>query len=574
MEFNISKREREVLLLISRGYSAREIAGELFISEETVKTHRKSLLFKLKARNSADDLVEPVLGFSLENSYIGKDIPPALVDFLAHYKEQIGYAIKEQIKSDEKILVKWEFLSDVKNLKDYENCEIWPKYFSRSPMLTTTWDQNRYYNHLCPYDTQSPAGYDNHVPAGCVAVAMAQVMKYFNYPTQGTSSHGYDDPPNIPEAYGWQEANFGTTTYQWSSMPNTLNGYNNAIATLIYHCGVSVNMDYGYEGSGTSTSETVYALEHYFDYSTSADYKKNKDFTNSAWDDLLRNNLRNYQSVIYRGAASPGTGGHAFVLDGFTKIQLETYTYPTNFHINWGWSGDYNGYYVLTDLTPGTHNFNYNQEAVVGIKPSNITYPAPNKPGNIKAACSPHCAGMLVDYYINPVHNATSYEWKVTGPPSVAWLTPYEHYVSVYGIRPETNTLWVRAKNHGVAGPWQSRPLVIEYCEDKGGESPGDTVKVSALIKSMKIQSLFGEDLVENKIQVFPNPAKNNITIYLPDFEKTEIKLYDSQGIMRKSIIVESDNVTINTNGLENGLYILRITSDKGVETRKIQISK
>ena len=428
---------------------------------------------------------------------------------------------------------------------------------------------------ICPYDTQSPPGYGNHVPAGCVAIAMAQVMKSWNYPTQGTGANGYDDPPYYPEAYGWQEANFGTTTYQWSSMPDQLYNFNNSVATLIYHCGVSVDMDYGYGGSGTPTSKTVYALENYFNYSTSAIYKEKEDYSNSAWDDLLRNNLRNYQSIIYRGTASPGAGGHAFVLDGFMKIQLETYTYPTTFHINWGWSGNYNGNYVLTDLTPGNYNFTYDQEATVGIKPSNITYPAPNKPGNIKAACSPHCMGMLIDYYIDPVHNATSYEWKVTGPSSVALLTPNEHYVVVYGIRPETNTLWVRAKNHGVAGPWQSCPLVIEDCEGKGYKSDGDTKNDTALSKSFKAQQLFSKDIIkENKIQIFPNPAKNNITIYLPDFEKTEIKLYDSQGIMRKSIIVESDNVTINTNVLENGFYILRIISDKGVETRKIQISK
>lgn len=203
-------------------------------------------------------------------------------------------------------------------------------------MLTTTWGQTCYYNADCPEDTQVDSIYCDYVPAGCVAVAMAQVMKYWNYPTQGTGSHGYDDPPYIPEAYGWQEANFGATTYQWSSMPCQLNSNNNAVATLIYHCGVSVDMDYGYGCSGTPTSKTVYALENYFSYSTSAIYKEKEDYTNSAWDDLLRNNLRNYQSIIYRGTASPGAGGHAFVLDGFTKTQLETYTYPTNFHINWG----------------------------------------------------------------------------------------------------------------------------------------------------------------------------------------------------------------------------------------------
>ena len=522
---------------------------------------------------SADDLVEPILGFSLENGYSGKDLPPALVDLLAHYKEQISYAIKKQIKSDDEILAKWEFLTDIENLKDYENCEIWPKYFSRSSLLTTRWAQSCFYNANCPEDIR---GLCNHVPAGCIAVAMAQVMKYWNYPTQGTGSYGYYDSTILLEAYGWQYANFGSTTYQWSSMPCQLYGNNNAVATLIYHCGVSVEMDYGYEESGIGNpSETVNALENYFSYSNTATYViKDGHYSNPAWDNLLRNNLRNYQPIIYSGGNSSGDSRHAFILDGFTKMETESYSYPTRFHIDWGGGGEYNGNYVLTDLTPGSYDFNYNHQAAVEIKPSDITYPAPPKPGNIEAACSPHCAGMFIDYYIDPVYNATSYEWKVTGPSSVALLTPNEHYVLVYGIRPETNTLWVRAKNHGVAGPWQSCPLVIEDCEGKEGKNDGDTKDIVAYNKSLEAQQLFNEDLNENIIQIFPNPVQNKISIYLPDSEKTEIRLYDLQGILRKSIITGSSSITIDASGLGNGFYILRIFSDKSTETRKIQILK
>ena len=130
-----------------------------------------------------------------------------------------------------------------------------------TPLCSTTWNQDCYYNQLCPTATGGPC---NKVYAGCVATAMAQIMKFWNWPAQGTSSHSYTHP-----TYGAQTANFDSTTYDWTHMPiyltsGSTNTQKTAVATLIYHCAVSVDMDFDPNGSGAYSQNIPAALINYF----------------------------------------------------------------------------------------------------------------------------------------------------------------------------------------------------------------------------------------------------------------------------------------------------------------------
>jgi len=107
------------------------------------------------------------------------------------------------------------------------------------------------YNELCPADPNGPGG---HVYAGCVATAMGMVMKYWSHPTTGVGSHSYYCP-----GYGYQSANFGATTYLWDEMPNSISTSCIPIATLLYHCGVAVNMGYSVDGSGAQSTDAANA---------------------------------------------------------------------------------------------------------------------------------------------------------------------------------------------------------------------------------------------------------------------------------------------------------------------------
>jgi len=215
------------------------------------------------------------------------------------------------------------------------------------PLVQTTWDQKCYYNTLCPTDASGPCG---HAVTGCVATAMAQIMKYWNYPATGTGSNSYTHP-----TYGTLSANFGSTIYRWNEMPAHLTEENGAVATLMYHCGVAVNMYYSAWSSAAILSPD--ALITYFGYSPSGRYEFREDYSDTEWTALMKAELNSLRPVLYRGSGEQG--GHAFIVDGFEGEDF--------FHINWGWGGGYDGYFYL-----GTIEFSQDQGAVTGIYPAGL----------------------------------------------------------------------------------------------------------------------------------------------------------------------------------------------------------
>lgn len=537
---------------------------------------------------SADDAVIPILGYSFEGKFNTEDHPPALIELLEHYKDQINYAINNNLETSEETQFQWSYYSNMENAKEGSECEIWPKYLNKNPMLSTIWEQKCYYNDKCPYDDYIVTAMCccSHVWAGCVAVAMAQIMKYWNYPVSGIGSHQYIDGAATPDAYGTQSADFGNTTYNWNEMPDELTAGGagtdgtrsssneiDAVSTLIYHCGVSVEMDYGYSGSYTWSSDTYKvadSYENYFNYASSAEHKEKSNYTESSWESLLRNNLSYNKPIYYQGQNNTGIG-HAFVLDGYTKMYTESLTYYAVFHINWGYEdGGYNGYFYLSDLTPGVHNLNYYQEAIVGITPPDIIHQSPPQPSYIsEPACYPHCSNVEVEYFVPTVEEATSYEWSLTGL-ITADVTWFDRYATVWSHKSGTATLSCRALNHGVPGPWQSKTIYIEKC-DKGSES---SINES---NSYQSKSLFDDQIQINRIevQIYPNPAKNNIQITLLDSRNhSKVELINSQFEVVKSVNIEESSLIMSTVGLKNGIYILRITSTDNIVLKKVIISK
>ena len=242
-------------------------------------------------------------------------------------------------------------------------------------MITTTWNQSPYYNNRCPYDNN----YAEKTVTGCVATATAQVMKYWGHPSTGRGSHSYSSN------YGVLSANFGATTYNWSAMPTSLNSYSsssqiNAVATLMYHVGVAMEMDYGVSATGgsgaftTSRGDVNYpsaenALVNYFKYSSSLYGVSKENFTDSQWKTMLKTELNASRPIIYSGRDE--SGGHCFVCDGFNNSD--------QFHFNWGWGGYCDGYYAVGALNPApggtggnaTYTFNISNQAILGIRPNN-----------------------------------------------------------------------------------------------------------------------------------------------------------------------------------------------------------
>jgi len=313
---------------------------------------------------SAQNSVKPVLAYAFKGSFNSDNMHPGQAEMLAWYEDQIAYAGETRLPATNEIEKQWHDLINYKpenGIKSYRNVE---------PLLLVEWNQSAPYNAMCPEDAAAPGG---HVPVGCVATAMLQVMKHYNYPETGTGSYTHYNFTN--GGYGNITVNFANQTYDWEGMPLSANGYNEELAKVNFHAGVAVRMYWGATGSGTSTSRVPDALVDYFRYDHSCQLLSKDYYGDVEYKNILKGQLDNGLPMVYSGSPSSGSG-HAWNCDGYIDDE---------FHMNWGWGGAGNGYYTLDNLvssaTPGgdDYNFIYSQDAVINI------YPEANYPE--------HCSG-------------------------------------------------------------------------------------------------------------------------------------------------------------------------------------
>jgi PKD repeat protein len=331
---------------------------------------------------AADDAVMPILGYSDNETFDKENIPANAAAWYESYSEEIKYIVDSHLDNTQ-TLVEWNKI---------RNDQLPSLKLVVTPLCSTTWDQGCYYNTLCPVASGGDCG---HVWVGCVATAMAQVMKKWNYPSTGTGSHTYTDP-----TYGSQTANFGTTTYGWGSMPNNVSSSNTSVATLMYHCGVSVDMQYGTSGSGAYTWDVPSALINDFNYSPSCELQIMANFTSANWIALLKAELDAGRPVLYSG--DNGTEGHAFVCDGYNASNA--------FHFNWGWSGSSNAYYSVGALNPSGYTFNNNNMAVVRIQP-----PTSAPVANFTVSNTTPAVGGSVNFTDLSTNSPLNYSWSFDG---------------------------------------------------------------------------------------------------------------------------------------------------------------
>lgn len=291
---------------------------------------------------SADQRAWPILAYSTQGSFNENDQPEAFNYWMEERKKEIEYIITNNIQPDDATIASWKNLSLKSSVIETPSVE---------PLIKTQWGQGCNYNSMCPADA---AGQCGHAYTGCTATAMAQIMKFWNFPTKGAGSHSY-----YHHTYGTLSADFGSTTYQWSQMPDKLTSQNDAVATLMYHCGVSLEMDYGPDAS--SAYFLTDALVQYFNYSSNAIVVDRALFSTDDWITLLKSELDLGRPIYYTGN---GSVGHSFICDGY---QGEDY-----FHFNWGWSGSADGYFYIGNLNPGWYSFNENQSVVINIVPGDL----------------------------------------------------------------------------------------------------------------------------------------------------------------------------------------------------------
>lgn len=316
---------------------------------------------------SAESNTIPVLAYSFEQIYFAENTPPAFDWILKSYKEEILYTRQKDLQATKEITDFWaNYLNSNKSATNI--AQVLPLVGNIS------WDQGCYYNALTPANND-PA-YCNHNPTGCVATAMAMIMKYHAWPLQGQGSHSYDHTPanQFSNNYGTLSANFGTATYNWTAMPISVTSQNAEVAKIMYHCGVAVEMSYDMNGSGAVVGAAgnypwptaQKAFVNNFKYTTAAYFQKSA-FTDANWKAKIKAELDAARPILYAG--DDGSAGHAFVLDGYQGTNNDYY------HFNFGWGGYANGNFYITSITPnpggtggGSYNFTQNQEGIFNIK--------------------------------------------------------------------------------------------------------------------------------------------------------------------------------------------------------------
>ena len=239
---------------------------------------------------------------------------------------------------------------------------------SVSPLLENiAWSQGAPYNNYCPLVEGSRS------VAGCVATAMAMVMKYWQWPVHGTGQVSY-----VPRRYGYElSADFSQSTYDWNNMLDRYDGeYTDvqaaAVAKLMSDVGISVQMSYG-PSSGSNAERVAIALTKYFYYNKGLKYLLRQFYSSEEWNDIIKGELAAKCPVLMAGTNYMEIVGHLFVLDGYNASGL--------YHVNWGWGGTSNGYFDVNYMSPTYQGIGGSNGGYVGDQ-TIITGVYPDKEGN------------------------------------------------------------------------------------------------------------------------------------------------------------------------------------------------
>ncbi|MET3027472.1 C10 family peptidase [Flavobacterium sp. UW10123] len=361
-----NKVSKETIILIAQNFFKNtSITGKNVIQNRTIKstkeyvTSKKESAFYVINYNeggfiilAADNRVSPILAYSDSGNFATTDqqIIPPVAYWMEGQKKEIQAKISNNQVQTKEIKSEWNAITNKSTAQikttsktsyvepeDPTSCPDYSTYV-KGPLLTTNWGQGDGYNNLLALNCSHDYYFGYKAATGCVATSMAQIMRYFQKPN----------------------------TYNWNNMPNNGQyGYGTYdIQLLMKNAGASVNMSYGCGLSSAVTANAATALKNTFGYHYAT-------FGNFNLNTVIQN-LNNNRPVILTGGTNSGgsyVNGHAWVCDGYSQttiyhkddygVCLGASTYQAILHMNWGWDGDYNGYYSVGSFNPGTYTFNY-----------------------------------------------------------------------------------------------------------------------------------------------------------------------------------------------------------------------
>lgn len=304
---------------------------------------------------SGDDRIQPVLAYSFTDAAPNADdLPFAMEHWLLDITNQIRYLRYKNISLDT--------VTDSRGMTRAGTPVV--------ELQTARWNQNRPYNNQCPYDGSEKS------TAGCVPTATAILMRFYKWPERG---NGHTEEYNTTTKDIHVSSRDLNHPYQWDLMPlepfsddSTDEIAQEAVSTLIADVGAAFKADY--RGGDTEAIIDQSAMLEHFGYNAASHFEYRANYTDAVWLRMLKEELRARRPILYSGRGS--TGGHMFIIDGYNDENF--------FHVNWGWGGVANGYFMLSSLSPGEYGainvgtYNNTQVAYFGLTPSTTSVVEPD----------------------------------------------------------------------------------------------------------------------------------------------------------------------------------------------------
>ena len=297
---------------------------------------------------SGDDEIDEILGYSMNGAFSESDMPDNMKAWLQGYADQL-----KAIAAGKGVAARAATHAS-----------------SIAQKMTTKWDQDAPFNKYCYFNSTL-------CHTGCVATAIAQVMKWNQWPASTTVTI----PGYTSETSGYQVDALSPVTFVWGNMldeysydthGNCTNSeaQQNAVALLMRAVGQGVTMNYTSGNSGSNYGKGVNALVKYFNYANCAAYENAASYSVEEWDNLIYNELQQ-RPVLYDGQSTGG--GHAFVIDGYDSAS-------GTYYVNWGWGGHYDGFYRLRIMdaqgggvgsSSSSDGYALDQGAIINLIPNN-----------------------------------------------------------------------------------------------------------------------------------------------------------------------------------------------------------
>lgn len=489
---------------------------------------------------SSDKRAVPVLAWSDEGEFDFVNAAPATKLWIDKYVEQLEIIEATNLTPSDQVTDMWKKVLTGQYRNETKGV---------SKLITTKWNQDYPYNMYCPEHTQGPGG---HTYAGCIATTMAQIINFWEYPTQGKGTVQY--------FWGdYYQVNLEEATYDFSKMPNTFIfttplEQKQEVAKLMFHCGVAANMDYGYDGSSSSNTNAWWAFKQNFRYRSGV-YEQDKDGTdNAVWKFKLKYDLDLGRPIMYRGSDDDGNG-HAFVCDGYQDTSF--------FHFNWGWGGSNDGFYFLDAVDPQM-DFHWGQGAIFNLTPPDALY------CNSATFVLPESTfgdGSGPNYYFNN----TSCNWLIE--PSVKDYEYIKLSFTKFALLPgDTLKIWEGNADNGaltLVGLFSDRTpgeitttgdkFFLEFTTNSEGQADGWEAKYETVISGIN-------NINTNSFNVYPNPAEDYLIL---DGVYTDqmITIMDISGKLIMKTKSNGNNIDISD--LNAGLYIISINQDNNIQHTK-----